>query len=80
MSFVNVFKVILNTYLISSLSQIYIFFNREWNGDLKKLPNIKMRKVSAKGIDSTVSVASHNAQMEEENEENESCQNSDTNS
>ncbi|XP_056628213.1 LOW QUALITY PROTEIN: translation machinery-associated protein 16 [Triplophysa dalaica] len=53
---------------------------REWNGDLKKLPNIKMRKVSAKGIDSTVAVASHNAQMEEENEENESCQNSDTNS
>ncbi|KAA0722420.1 Translation machinery-associated protein 16 [Triplophysa tibetana] len=53
---------------------------REWSGDLKKLPNIKMRKVLAKGIDSTVSVASHNTQMEEENEENESCQNSDTNS
>lgn len=55
-------------------------FNREWNGDIKKLPNIKMRKVSAKGLDSTVSVASHNIQMEEENEEDEACQNSDTDS
>ncbi|KAI7810510.1 translation machinery-associated protein 16 [Triplophysa rosa] len=53
---------------------------REWSGDLKKLPNIKMRKVSVKGYDSTVSVASHSTQMEEENEENESCQNSDTSS
>ncbi|XP_068176886.1 translation machinery-associated protein 16 [Antennarius striatus] len=26
---------------------------REWNGDLKKLPNIKLRKVSKKGLDKT---------------------------
>lgn len=26
---------------------------REWSGDLKKLPNIKLRKVSNKGLDTT---------------------------
>lgn len=26
-------------------------FNREWTGDLKKLPNIKFRQVSNKGLD-----------------------------
>lgn len=26
-------------------------FHREWNGELKKLPNIKMRKVSPKGLE-----------------------------
>lgn len=25
--------------------------NREWTGDLKKLPNIKLRQVSNKGLD-----------------------------
>lgn len=28
-----------------------IYLCREWTGDLKKLPNIKLRKVSNKGLD-----------------------------
>lgn len=51
---------------------------REWSGDLKKLPCIKMRKVSAKGVDSTASVVSNDTNMDEENEDNEASQNSDT--
>lgn len=27
---------------------IYFFSSREWDGDLKKLPNIKMKKLSAR--------------------------------
>ncbi|KAK9980802.1 hypothetical protein ABG768_000388 [Culter alburnus] len=50
---------------------------REWNGDLKKLPNIKWRKVSSKGSDSTPSAVSQDKHMEEENEEDASL-NSDT--
>ncbi|XP_067297908.1 translation machinery-associated protein 16 [Pseudorasbora parva] len=42
---------------------------REWNGDLKKLPNIKMRTVSGKGSDITSSAVSQEKHMEEENEE-----------
>ncbi|XP_056112738.1 translation machinery-associated protein 16 [Rhinichthys klamathensis goyatoka] len=42
---------------------------REWSGDLKKLPNIKMRKVSAKRSDSTSSAVSQDKHMEEDNEE-----------
>lgn len=64
-------------YNIFQPSCMFFFFNREWTGDLKKLPNIKMREVSAKGFDSTV--ASHNAHMDEESEEDETCQNTDTN-
>lgn len=52
-------------------------FNREWTGDLKKLPNIKTRKVSAKGSDSTPSAVSQDKHMGEENKEDESL-NSDT--
>uniref|UniRef100_A0A8C1D0B6 Translation machinery-associated protein 16 n=1 Tax=Cyprinus carpio carpio TaxID=630221 RepID=A0A8C1D0B6_CYPCA len=37
---------------------------REWTGDLKKLPNIKMRKVSAKGSDSSVSAVSQDTDTE----------------
>ncbi len=29
-------------------------FCREWTGDLKKLPNIKLRKVSNKGVDTKI--------------------------
>ncbi|XP_016119749.1 translation machinery-associated protein 16 [Sinocyclocheilus grahami] len=50
---------------------------REWTGDLKKLPNIKMRNVSAKGSDSTVSAVSQDKHVEEENKEDAS-RNSDT--
>ncbi|XP_051559679.1 translation machinery-associated protein 16 [Myxocyprinus asiaticus] len=51
---------------------------REWNSDLKKLPNIKMRKVSAKGSDSTLCAVSNDAHTEEEeNEEDEVSQNCD---
>uniref|UniRef100_A0A8C1PQG5 Translation machinery-associated protein 16 n=1 Tax=Cyprinus carpio TaxID=7962 RepID=A0A8C1PQG5_CYPCA len=49
----------------------------EWTGDLKKLPNIKMRKVSAKGSDSAPSAVSQDKHMEEENQEDASL-NSDT--
>lgn len=45
---------------------------REWNGDLKKLPCIKMRKLSAKGSDSKPSTVSQDTHMEEENEEDKS--------
>ena len=31
------------------MSILYLY--REWTGDLKKLPNIKLRKVSKKGSD-----------------------------
>ncbi|KAF4118869.1 translation machinery-associated protein 16 [Onychostoma macrolepis] len=50
---------------------------REWTGDLKKLPNIKMRKVSAKGSDSAPSAVSQDKHMGEENKEDSSL-NSDT--
>ncbi|KAK1792577.1 hypothetical protein P4O66_012506 [Electrophorus voltai] len=39
---------------------------REWNGDLKKLPNIKMRKVSAKRSDSKCTAAQKLHAEEEE--------------
>ncbi|KAI2668622.1 translation machinery-associated 16 [Labeo rohita] len=48
---------------------------REWTGDLKKLPNIKMTKVSAK--DTAPSAVSQDKHVEEENKEDVSL-NSDT--
>ncbi|MCJ8749228.1 hypothetical protein PDJAM_G00173930 [Pangasius djambal] len=52
---------------------------REWNGDLKKLPNIKMRKVSAKGLEKqhTAVQDTHTEEEEEEDEEDEVSQDSD---
>ncbi|KAK2908746.1 hypothetical protein QQF64_001326 [Cirrhinus molitorella] len=50
---------------------------REWTGDIKKLPNIKMTKVSVK--DSAPSAVSQDKRMEEENKEDASL-NSDTDS
>ncbi|KAI5628202.1 translation machinery-associated protein 16, partial [Silurus asotus] len=44
---------------------------REWNGDLKKLPNIKMRKVSAKGLENKQSSAEGTHAKEEDHEEDE---------
>ncbi|XP_029908225.1 translation machinery-associated protein 16 [Myripristis murdjan] len=41
---------------------------REWTGDLKKLPNIKLRKVSNKGVDRKDSQEDNN-EAEEDNEE-----------
>lgn len=55
---------------------VSFFFYREWNGDLKKLPNIKMRTVSAKGLENT-HTAVHEAedeQGEDEDEEDEVSQ------
>jgi len=44
---------------------------REWDGDLKKLPNIKMRKVSTRGLSQTVEQQKHTEEeqmgQEEEN-------------
>ncbi|KAF7686768.1 translation machinery-associated protein 16 [Silurus meridionalis] len=44
---------------------------REWNGDLKKLPNIKMRKVSAKGLENKQSSGEGTHAEEEDHEEDE---------
>ncbi|XP_056227291.1 translation machinery-associated protein 16 [Seriola aureovittata] len=41
---------------------------REWTGDLKKLPNIKLRKVSNKGLD-TKNEGQENDEAEEEDNE-----------
>lgn len=30
---------------------LIVCFGRDWSGDLKKLPNIKLRKVSKKGLE-----------------------------
>ncbi|KAM9449539.1 translation machinery-associated protein 16 [Clarias gariepinus] len=42
---------------------------REWNGDLKKLPNIKMRKVSAKGLEKQHTAVQETHTMEEKHED-----------
>lgn len=46
---------------------VVYLFNREWNGDLKKLPNIKMRKVSAKK--NTAVKETHTEEEEHEEDE-----------
>lgn len=39
-------------HFLSNYFFVWLFnFCREWTGDLKKLPNIKLRKVSKKGLD-----------------------------
>uniref|UniRef100_UPI0037E77293 translation machinery-associated protein 16 n=1 Tax=Semicossyphus pulcher TaxID=241346 RepID=UPI0037E77293 len=43
---------------------------REWTGDLKKLPNIKLRKVSKKGLD-TKTEEEEKQEIEDDNEEDE---------
>ncbi|XP_062864850.1 translation machinery-associated protein 16 [Trichomycterus rosablanca] len=55
---------------------------REWNGDLKKLPNIKFRKVSAKGLENAHSKEEEpeeefEEEPEEEPEEDEAAPDSD---
>lgn len=45
-------------------------FRREWTGDLKKLPNIKLRKVSNKGLD-TKNEEEEKHDAEEDNEDDE---------
>lgn len=54
-----------------------MFFNREWNGDLKKLPNIKMRKVSAKGLEKKQSAVQETHTEEDEHKEDEVSEDSD---
>lgn len=44
---------------------VNVCFIREWNGDLKKLPNIKLRKVSNKGLE----VRKEEAEREEPEED-----------
>lgn len=44
-------------------------FNREWTGDLKKLPNIKLRKVSNKGLDTKNEGEEKHEADEDENDE-----------
>lgn len=45
-------------------------FLREWTGDLKKLPNLKLRKVSNKGLD-TKNEEEEKHDAEEDNEDDE---------
>lgn len=45
-------------------------FCREWTGDLKKLPNIKLRTVNNKGLD-TKSKGSEDSQETENNKQDE---------
>ncbi|XP_072526456.1 translation machinery-associated protein 16 isoform X2 [Salminus brasiliensis] len=51
---------------------------REWNGDLKKLPNIKMRKVSAKGSESKHTTVQEVHAEEDVGSEEDVSQDSDT--
>lgn len=50
----------------------HLKFFREWDGDLKKLPNIKMRKVSTRGVSQTVEQQKH-TEEEEIGQEEENC-------
>lgn len=42
---------------------------REWTGDLKKLPNIKLRKVSNKGFDTKNEEKEQNDDADEQDED-----------
>lgn len=44
-------------------------FCREWTGDLKKLPNIKLRTVSNKGLDTKSKEAEENEETENNNQD-----------
>lgn len=46
-----------------------VCFGREWTGDLKKLPNIKLRKVSKKGLDTKNEEEEKHEASEDENDE-----------
>lgn len=43
---------------------------REWTGDLKKLPNIKLRKVSNKGLDTKNIEKEENDDADDQDEDN----------
>lgn len=49
---------------------LILYFAREWTGDLKKLPNIKMRKVSNKDLDKK-SEGGEKDEAEDDHEEDE---------
>lgn len=55
------------------LFDILWFFSscREWTGDLKKLPNIKLRKVSNKGLDTKNEEKEENRDADDHNEDDE---------
>lgn len=55
------------------LFDILQFFSscREWTGDLKKLPNIKLRKVSNKGLDTKNEEKEENHDADHHNEDDE---------
>lgn len=50
-------------------SHFLFCLGREWTGDLKKLPNIKLRKVSKKGLDTRNEGEEKNEAEEDDNEE-----------
>lgn len=47
----------------------FVDFCREWTGDLKKLPNIKLRKVSNKGLDTKAERKEEEHDAEDDNED-----------
>lgn len=47
------------------------YFCREWTGDLKKLPNIKLRKVSNKDLDTKNEGKEEKHDAEDNNEDDE---------
>lgn len=49
----------------------FVDFCREWTGDLKKLPNIKLRKVSKKGLDTKTEGKEEKRDAEDDNEDDE---------
>lgn len=48
-----------------------ILFCREWTGDLKKLPNIKLRKVSNRGLDTKSEEKEETHEAEDKHEDDE---------
>lgn len=55
--------------LTASSENVRWLFNREWSGELKKLPNIKLRTVSAKGLEKKHPAVQETHTEEEEQEE-----------
>lgn len=50
---------------------LILYFGREWNGDLKKLPNIKLRKVSNKDLETKNEKEEKHEEAEDDNEDDE---------
>lgn len=48
-----------------------LLFCREWTGDLKKLPNIKLRTVSNKGLDTKSKRTEENRETENNKQDEE---------